>query len=122
MATNTIIVVTLIAVAAVLLLIVLGLLLALKCTERRRVQAWLIRDITSEQPREARHRRALAEENAAPAHIAEADQRTREAFDSRPVHAVATQAPEAPNATPITSAVSDREFRTPIDWSHHEGC
>jgi hypothetical protein len=87
MATNTIIVVALVAVAAVLLLIVLGLLLALKRTERRRVQAWLIRDIASEQPREVGHRRALAG--------AEADHHTRQVFDSSPIHAVATQPPSA---------------------------
>jgi hypothetical protein len=87
MATNTITVV-LVAVAAVLLLIGLGLLLAQKRTERRRAQAWLIRDIASDQPRELGRRRiALAE--------TEADQHTRQAFDYRPVQALATQPPPA---------------------------
>jgi uncharacterized protein HemX len=73
MATNTIIVVALVAVAAVLILSVVGFVVARKRTDRRRVQAGVIRDRAFEQSHEVGQREALAEETAALARVAQAE-------------------------------------------------
>jgi hypothetical protein len=73
MATSTLIVIALFAVAAVLLFVVLGVVLRNRRTAHRRVQAGDIRDRATEQSHTVGQREALAEEAAAQARVAQAE-------------------------------------------------
>jgi hypothetical protein len=73
MPTGTIIAIVFAALAAVLILVALGLVVAHKRTSRRRAEAQDIRDKATEQSHEVGQREAFAEETAAKARVAQAE-------------------------------------------------
>jgi FtsZ-interacting cell division protein ZipA len=85
MATSTIIVIVIVAVAAILMLAGLAWVLRNKRIEHRRGQAGDIRDKATEQSHEVGQREALAEETAANARAAQAE------ADAKAAHATGLQ-------------------------------
>jgi hypothetical protein len=73
MATGTVIVIALSAIAAVLIFVALGVVLRHRRTAHRRVEAADVRDRAAEQSHEVGQREALADETAARARVARAE-------------------------------------------------
>lgn len=86
MATSTIILIVIAAVAAILILAVLGFVMRQKRTEHRRVEAGGIRDNAAEQAHKVGQREALAKETAANARAAQAEADAKAAHAERLQH------------------------------------